>query len=600
MATNVSANNMLSSYALFNATDIKQFIIDQLKANPNNPFKDVDYLGSNINALIDIIAVMLQQILFSYSVNSSETSFSTAILYENMSKIVSLLNYKSAGKQTSILPVRFTITKDMLVDTDINKISIPKFLNINYNYQYTLLNEELVHIPEGQNSVTIDTILYQGKVNESQIYIANGDDFELIILPDRYIHNQNDSFISDNFFTVYVDENGDGNWTEYSESASLFLENSEAQKYERRFTEDFGYEFKFGNGTYGKKLKKNARILIYYLISDGEVAQIGNDILNGTNFTVYTTNNFEQIKASENFKAQTNNVYLDWLSVKNTGPSTPISYPESVSSIRKNAPKAFASQGRLYSLGDYSAFIDKYFSSYCKDTYFCKNDEFTADYLKYYYDIGIAAPQKDSRLNIAQVEFMTAVNFNNIYCFLVPAINTIINNKIPNYLNSSLKKQIVNKATPQMGTTHNLVVIDPIYKAFTFGSYNIDDNDFNESQFNNKLVLIRNKNTKYSYSFIKNYCIDSLTAYFATLSLGSTINTSDITQIINSVPGVKEFYIEDENGYKDNKINLYIWNPLYSNEDNKVISQPYRCKNFEYPYFYALDELINKIEVIDA
>lgn len=600
MATNVSANNMLSSYALFNATDIKQFIIDQLKANPNNPFKDVDYLGSNINALIDIIAVMLQQILFSYSVNSSETSFSTAILYENMSKIVSLLNYKSAGKQTSILPVRFTITKDMLADTDINKISIPKFLNINYNYQYTLLNEELVHIPEGQNSVTIDTILYQGKVNESQIYIANGDDFELIILPDRYIHNQNDSFISDNFFTVYVDENGDGNWTEYSESASLFLENSEAQKYERRFTEDFGYEFKFGNGTYGKKLKKNARILIYYLISDGEVAQIGNDILNGTNFTVYTTNNFEQIKASENFKAQTNNVYLDWLSVKNTGPSTPISYPESVSSIRKNAPKAFASQGRLYSLGDYSAFIDKYFSSYCKDTYFCKNDEFTADYLKYYYDIGIAAPQKDSRLNIAQVEFMTAVNFNNIYCFLVPAINTIINNKIPNYLNSSLKKQIVNKATPQMGTTHNLVVIDPIYKAFTFGSYNIDDNDFNESQFNNKLVLIRNKNTKYSYSFIKNYCIDSLNAYFATLSLGSTINTSDITQIINSVPGVKEFYIEDENGYKDNKINLYIWNPLYSNEDNKVISQPYRCKNFEYPYFYALDELINKIEVIDA
>ena len=111
MATNISAANMLSSYALFNATDIKQFIIDQLKANPDSPFKDLDYLGSNINAFIDIIAVMLQQILFSYSVNSSETSFSTALLYENMSKIVSLLNYKSAGKQTSILPVRFTVQR---------------------------------------------------------------------------------------------------------------------------------------------------------------------------------------------------------------------------------------------------------------------------------------------------------------------------------------------------------------------------------------------------------------------------------------------------------------------------------------------------------
>ena len=78
--TDISANKMLSSYALFNATDIKQFIIDNLKSDPNNPFKDVDYLGSNINAFIDIIAVMLQQILFAYSVNAAETSFSSALL----------------------------------------------------------------------------------------------------------------------------------------------------------------------------------------------------------------------------------------------------------------------------------------------------------------------------------------------------------------------------------------------------------------------------------------------------------------------------------------------------------------------------------------
>ena len=91
--TNISASDMLSSYALFNATDIKQFVIDQLKAN-GNAFKDVDYLGSNINAFIDIVAVMLQQILFSYSVNASETAFSTVSLYENMSKLVSILNYK--------------------------------------------------------------------------------------------------------------------------------------------------------------------------------------------------------------------------------------------------------------------------------------------------------------------------------------------------------------------------------------------------------------------------------------------------------------------------------------------------------------------------
>lgn len=601
MATNVSAANMLSSYALFNATDIKQFIIDQLKANPNSPFKDLDYLGSNINAFIDIIAVMLQQILFSYSVNASETSFSTALLYENMSRIVSLLNYKSAGKQTSILPVRFTINRNNPDDTTtVERLTIPKFLNISYNHQYTLLNEETVYIPRGVSSINYDTILYQGKVHESQVYTANGDDFELINLPDKFINTTGESFISDNFFTVYVDEKGDGtSWTEYQECSSLFLENSEAQKYERRFTEDFGYELKFGNGIYGKKLKAGARIIVYYLISDGESALIGNNILKGKNFVVYSSSNFETIKASQTFNTSEALVDLNNISVQNTGPSTPVSYPETVSSIRKNAPKVFASQGRLFSLGDYETFINKNFGNYSKDVYFCKNDEYTKDYLKYYYDIGMASPQLDSRLNIAQVEFMSAVNFNNIYCFLVPAINTIINGKIPNYLNTALKRQILNKAEPLMGISHNLVIIDPIYKAFTFGSFNIDDDEFNTAQYNNKLILVRNKHTKYSYNFIKNYCVDSLKAYFNTLTLGSTINTSDITQIINSTPGIKSFYIEDEEGNIDTKMNIFVWNPLYCNEDNTVISQPYKCKNFEYPYFYDIDNLINKIEVVD-
>lgn len=600
MATNISAANMLSSYALFNATDIKQFIIDQLRSNPDTPFKDLDYLGSNINALIDVIAVMLQQLSFSYSVNAAESSFSTALLYENMSKIVSLLNYKSAGKQTSILPVRLTVKRNS--GSDISKpdrVTIPKFLTTTYNYQYAMLNEETVYFPKNEDTATIETILYQGKITESQKFRAAGDDFELIHISDKYINSGSPSFISDNFFTVYVDINGDGNWVEYTECASLFLENSEAEKYERKFTEDFGYEFKFGNGIYGKKLTNASQIVIYYLISDGEDAHIGTEILNGSQITEYSSSQFWTIKNSLLNETAEKSVELDKIIITNTGPSTPISYPESVASIRKNAPQAFSSQGRLFSLGDYKTFIDKYFSQYAKDVYICKNDEFTKDYLKYYYDLGMASPQTDSRLNIAQVEFMSAVNFNNVYCFLVPAINTIIDGKVPNYLNTALKKQIVNKAVPQMGTSHNLVIIDPIYKAFTFGSYNLDDDEFNSSQYNNKLILVRNKFSKYSYSFIKKYCVDYLTTYFNTLSLGSTINTSDITQVINSVPGVKSFYIQDEEGNIDHKINLFVWNPLYSNEDNTVISQPYKCKSFEYPYFYDLSNLIDKIEVID-
>ena len=179
MATKISASNMLSSYALFNATDIKQFIIDQLKSNPECPFKDIEYLGSNFNALVDVIAVMLQQILFSYSVNASEASFSTAMLYESMAKIVSILNYKPVGKQTSMLPVKVQV--NLPHDSSKNSAGVaylPRFFTANYNKQYVLLNE--APISYSSYSGYTDLVLYQGSVQESQIYTSSGDDFELI------------------------------------------------------------------------------------------------------------------------------------------------------------------------------------------------------------------------------------------------------------------------------------------------------------------------------------------------------------------------------------------------------------------------------------
>jgi hypothetical protein len=596
MATNISAANALNNYALFNATDIKQFLINQLKANPDNPFKDIDYLGSNINAFIDIIATMLQQILFHYSVNSAETSFSTALLYENMSRIVSLLNYKSTGKQTSMLPVRFTVKRTTDTNSDNEQhLSLPKFLTAFYNYNYALLNEEQVTIPAGYNEITHETVLYQGKIAESQIYKANGDDFELIILPDPYINENGGSFISDNFFSVYVKDDDDSKWVEYTESASLFLENKNAEKYERRFTEDYGYEFKFGNGSYGKKLKAGAQIIIYHLISNGEIAVVGNNVISeAQSISKYSSQTYSEIITEVG-----NSPIISDLKLQNTGPSTAIAYPESVTSIRKNAPRVFASQGRLLSLDDYSAYLNKNFSSYYKDTYFCKNDEYISEYLKYYYDLGMSSPQLDSRLNIAQVEFMSAVNFNNIYCFLVPSINTIINGTIPNYLSTSLKHQIVSKAKPQMSATHNLVIMDPLYKAISFGSGSLNNENFNKEQFENRLVLVRSNNTKFSHIYIKNYCSEIIKSYFGTLKLGSSINTTDLQYLISIIPGVKKFYIKDKNGYTSDKMTLYIWNPLYCNEDNALITQFYQCKPFEYPYFYDIDNISSKIEVID-
>ena len=593
---NISAENLLSSYNLFNATDIKSFIIEQLKQDGN--FKDVDYLGSNINAMIDAMAVILQQILFNFSLNSSEAAFSTAVLYENMSKIVSLLNYKTAGKQTSMLPVRFhvNVNSSELVSKS-KKFVIPRFLQVNYNKTYILKNEIVTNINKNRTEFYINGVLHEGVIQNTDIYSARGDEFETILLEDTYIGSE--KFISDNFFTIYVDENGDGNWKEYTETSSLFLENDIAEKYEKRFTENFNYEFKFGNGVNGKKLNQNSKVVIFYLLSSGESSILGSNVINEVDASCYASPLYLQILSSleSNISVDAYN-NLKFIKVSNTGPSTSISYPETVESIRKNAPKVFASQNRLFTLGDYKTYIDKNFTTVCKDTYFCDNNEYTSNYLDYFYNLGMSAPQKDNRINIAQVEFMTSTNFNNVYGFILPKVNTIIDGIIPNYLNTSLKEEIVNSVAPYKGLTHNLVLMDPVYKAIRFGSYNLDDTWFNNEQFQNKLILVKNKNTKYSDSFIKNYCVNSIKIYFNSLQLGSSVNTSDLSALILQTPGVTNFYIQDMYGHTENKLTLYVWNPLYSNEDNTVTQQTLQTAPYMYNYFYDLDNIDKVIDVI--
>lgn len=600
MADTISATETLNSYALFNATDVKSYIIDQLSNSPNPVFKGCSYMGSNMNALIDVLATISQQILFHFSVNTSEASFATASLYESMSKLVNILNYKTIGKQTSMLPIRFKLDLAKYRDDNpgASQLTIPRFTHVSYNSNYFLKNEIVVPIKDVKSdSLTVDSILFEGELKESSIYDANGDEFESFILQDKHI-NEGSRFISDNFFVVYVDETGNGDWREYTETTSLFLHDSLSLVYERRFNEDMNYEFKFGNGINGKKLETGAKVAIFYILSNGEVAILGDDVIKDTVPFEYDSAFWAMVQRSNYNTLDTNSYGLDYIIAANTGGGTEISYPETVDSIRANAPRIFSSQNRLFTLSDYFQFIQKNFSSYVKDQYLCTNDTYTKDYLRYYYNIGIDSPQEDSRLNIAQVEFMTSTNFNNVYCFIVPRVNTLIGGKIPNYLNNTLKHEIVNATMDYRGLTHNLVLLDPIYKAVTFGSF-MDDTDWNANQLENRLVIIRNRLTKYSYTFIKDNVVKVLQEFFGALSIGSEINLAQLTKDLNTVPGVKGFYIRNNDGKVEKKMTLYMWNPLYVNEDNLTTQQNITNDAFVYPYFYDLDNIGNLIDIED-
>ena len=94
-----------NAYTGFDAQSMRDLIVNRLNADTTINFTDQNFEGSNVSALIDILAYTYHTLLFYLNQTSSESNFADAELYENVNRIVKLIGYKPLGAQTCILPV---------------------------------------------------------------------------------------------------------------------------------------------------------------------------------------------------------------------------------------------------------------------------------------------------------------------------------------------------------------------------------------------------------------------------------------------------------------------------------------------------------------
>ena len=587
----------LNAYVTFDATTLKELIINRL--NESEVFKDQIYEGSNINAFIDVVAYMYHVLLFYLNNTSSESTFTTASLYENMNKLVSNLGYRPTGKQTSMAV--FSLSGDSSLPVGV--YTLKRFSSLFANGQpYTCIRD--INFDKTQTGVEKvfpdNSFVYQGTITEHSQYTATGEEFEVITVVNSSSIDSSDTFIADNTFSIFVYDNTNNSWSEWEETSSLFLEDSVAKKYEKRLNENGNYEFKFGNSVNGLKLKEGDLVQIYYVVSNGINGVIGPDIMLGNRFTLYNSPTFTNISNSI-YNVDLNFVtplQLSNLIITNPNASTPIGEGETVEDIRKNAPKIFASQNRLVTRDDYTSYIDKNYNIVVRSVKVLDNNTYTSRYLRYFYDIGLNKPNDDTRVLFNQVAFSNSTSFNNVYLFCVPKNATIINETLPNYLNFAQKQVIINACNNKKDLTHNVVCVDPIYKAFDVGLKMSGEDDCID--FRNSTVLVIKK---FSNSNISNYKIRDrvhkvISDYFSNIELGQVVNLGDLSNNIKNLDGVKDVLTRRTDvGFEVPKINVVAWNPIYEEEDVIYTSQNYSLEDFQYAFFYEITNLKQKIIV---
>jgi len=598
MATNSNNNFDIpkDGYVSFDALSLRQLIIERL--NAQNVFTDQNFIGSNLAAIIDIVAYSYNTLIYYLNRTSTESMFSEAQLYENINRIVKILDYKPVGFQTSTLSFDCSAQNFSSGLYTIPRYSYITTNNISFSFNEDITFAKTVPVEiENLTELAQQKLLYQGKYQEYPIYNATGDDNELLILDTTNINV--DHFNID----VYVKSGLTNIWKLYTKTANLYLEDGYTEKYEIRLNANKRYEIKFGNDINGKKLQAGDQIAVYYLVSNGTNGEIGPNVFESSNtgLFLYNTPQYNEITNSINgnlryiTNQETSNLFFS-----NTTSSTLSQPGEEAEQVRANAPALYKSQYRLVTARDYEVFIKTNFANLITDVKAVNNWEYVSGYLKYFYDIGLTNPANTERALFNQLLYSDSCNFNNIYLIVVPKNSTLTS---LDYLLPAQKELINSSILPTKMATTETTFIDPVYKGVSFGVQISLSEDLAIDNIGDlsRIRVYKKADSRRDNDSIKKDISNIFTDYFSkrNMKLGQTLDLRFLTQSILGVNGVDYFVTTriDAPEVVVQGLSLFVWNPLYLENDFQVTQNNITSKYFEYFYFDGLQNIENKIEI---
>lgn len=587
-----------NAYVNFDALSLKAYMIEQL--NKSSKFTDQNYEGSNMSAILDILAYYTHVLMFYLNQTSSESLFTQSEIYENMNRIVKLIDYKPVGKQTSLCSLNATAAKNLPVSSYlIRKYSYFLVDSIQYTFLDDFAFEKATTEAEIIDAINEKVIIYQGTVEQYPTYVAEGTNYETFSI---VVDNKNtNKFISHGTVSVYVKEKFNDAWYEYREVDTLFSTESTDRVYSLRLNEHGYYELKFGNGIFGKRLEQQDEVVVFYLLSDGDRGIISKNGINGNKLFTWRNSTFEEIYSNINTTPQTiiDQSFSSLITFHNPSPSTQIQDAETVQQIRENSPVFLSSQIRLVTESDYEKFLKVNIPNILNDVKVVDNSRFMGEYIKYFYDICVD-PNKVNRVILNQVNFADSCDFNNVNVFCVPKFNLTVDGSYPEFLSNSFKTLVKDLTRDKKIISNEVVPRDPMYMAVDLG-YSFTSTDL-ATMTDANIIVRRLKNNKKNTERIKKDISDQILEYFssANIKLGQFIDVVDLTSRILNIDGVSSIRTVN-NRTKEEYIGIsfVIWNPLFENEDKRIITQSITLPFFKYPYIINPNSIATKIQVID-
>jgi hypothetical protein len=315
------ANSSLSLTSL----DTKQLAEDFKAFMKTQPaYRDYDYEGSNISAIIRLLAYNTFKNSFFLNMTLSEGFLDTAQTRPSLISHAKELNYVPRSMRSARSRVRVTFTGSeptYLVEKG------RTFSTVVRNQQHIFSVPEALLLTSSTGEFSAETDLYEGPFVADSYTVDWSDETQRLVLTNPSVDTRS--------LTVVVYEDGDVDGTPYTRAATLLDVDENSKVYFLQAAETGQYEVVFGDNVVGRRPADGATVILDYRVTRGEP---------GNGAKVFTPD-FTIGLGVTNLKITT-------VDVAEGGAAA-----ETEESIRYYAPRHFQTQERAVSAGDYEVLL---------------------------------------------------------------------------------------------------------------------------------------------------------------------------------------------------------------------------------------------------
>ena len=315
---------------------VTELDFDEIKSNlktylkGQNQFKDYDFEGSGMNILLDTLAYNTHYMAFNANMVANEMFLDSASLRSSIVSHAKTLGYETTSSRAPIATLNVSLSTTVATKTMPAGTAFTSTVD-GTSYQFVTISDITASNSTGA-SVPFDNVtVYEGTYVISKYVVDTSDIDQRFILTDP----RSDTTT----LTVKVQTSAtDTTTTTYTKATDITQLAATSTVYYLQEVETGRYEVYFGDG------------IVSQALSDGNIVQLQ-----------YVVTNKGESNGASSFSSPASIDGVSSISISTISSATGGAEPESLQSIKLNAPLDYSSQGRAVTTKDYEVYVKRLF-----------------------------------------------------------------------------------------------------------------------------------------------------------------------------------------------------------------------------------------------